>query len=99
MNARVRLVASVAKDAILVPQKAITEMLGKRFATVVGADNKVVQRAVRTGARLGDQWLIEDGLKPGEVIVVEGLQKARPGSTVKPVSAAGSAPAAAASAP
>lgn len=99
MNARVRLVASMAKDAILVPQKAITEMLGKRFATVVGADNKVVQRAVRTGARLGDQWLIEDGLKPGEVIVVEGLQKARPGSTVKPVSAAGSAPAAAASAP
>jgi len=97
MNARVRLVSSVAKDAILVPQKAITEMLGKRFASVVGADNKVSQRPVRTGARLGDQWLIEDGLKPGEVIVVEGVQKARPGTTVKPVSAAASA--AAASAP
>lgn len=97
MNVRVRLVARVAPNAILVPQKAITELLGKQFATVVDADNKASQRAVRTGARLGDQWLIEDGLKAGEVIVIDGLQKARPGTTVKPVPAAASAAVAAAS--
>ncbi len=85
MSTRVRVVSDVAENAILVPQKAITEMLGKQFATVVGADNKVQQRPIKTGARLGDLWLIEDGLKPGEVIVVDGLQKARPGVTVKPV--------------
>jgi membrane fusion protein (multidrug efflux system) len=85
MSARVRIVYDVAEKAILVPQKAITEMLGKQFATVVGADNKVQQRPVTTGARLGEQWLIEAGLQPGEVVVVEGLQKARPGTTVRPV--------------
>jgi membrane fusion protein (multidrug efflux system) len=98
MNVRVRVVASVEPHAILVPQKAITELLGRQFATVVGADNKASQRAVRTGARLGDQWLIEDGLKAGEVIVVDGLQKARPGTTVKPVPASASAAVAASSA-
>ena len=98
MNARVRIVANEAQNAILVPQKAITEMLGKQFATVVGADNKAQQRPVRTGARLGDQWLILEGLKAGDVIVVDGLQKARPGTTVKPVPAAGRSPAPAASA-
>ena len=97
MNVRVRVVASVEPHAIVVPQKAITELLGRQFATVVGADNKASQRAVRTGARLGDQWLIEDGLKAGEVIVVDGLQKARPGTTVKPVAAAASAAVTAAS--
>lgn len=85
MNTRVSIVYEVAQNAILVPQKAVTEMLGKQFATVVGADNKVEQRPIRSGARVGDLWLIEDGLKAGEHIVVEGLQKARPGTVVKPV--------------
>jgi len=85
MNTRVRIVYEVAQNAILVPQKAVTEMLGKQFATVVLDGDKVEQRPIRTGARLGDQWVIEQGLKAGERIVVEGLQKARPGSIVKPV--------------
>ncbi len=85
MNTRVRIVYEVAQNAILVPQKAVTEMLGKQFATVVLDGDKVEQRPIRTGARLGDQWVIEEGLKAGERIVVEGLQKARPGSIVKPV--------------
>jgi membrane fusion protein (multidrug efflux system) len=85
MNTRVRIVYEVAQNAILVPQKAVTEMLGKQFATVVGEGDKVEQRPIRTGARLGDRWVIEDGLKPGERVVVEGLQKARPGTVVKPV--------------
>ncbi len=99
MSARVRVVSDVAENAILVPQRAITEMLGKQFATVIDADNKAQQRPIKTGARLGDLWLIEDGLKPGEVIVVDGLQKARPGVTVKPVAAAAALAASASAAP
>ncbi len=99
MNARVRIVYETAQNAILIPQKAVTEMLGKQFATVVGADDKVEQRPIRSGARIGDLWLIEDGLKAGERVVVEGLQKARPGSVVKPVAAAPAMPGTATTAP
>ena len=88
MSARVRMVSGMKEDAILVPQKAVTELLGKQFVTVVGAGNKAEQRAVQTGARVGELWLIEEGLKAGESVVVEGLQKARPGSEVKPVAVA-----------
>lgn len=87
MNTRVRIVYEIAQDAILIPQKAVTEMLGKQFATVVVAGDKVEQRPIRTGPRLGDQWVIEDGLKAGERVVVEGLQKAWPGSVVNPLAA------------
>lgn len=86
MNARVRIVYEVDQNALLIPQKAVTEMLGKQFATVVGADNRVEQRPIRSGARIGEMWVIEEGLLPGERVVVEGLQKAPPGSIVKPVS-------------
>lgn len=107
MTGRVRVVYEVAKDAIVIPQKAVTELLGRQFVSVVAADGKVEQRAVKTGDRIGDQWLIPEGLKPGETIVVEGVQKARPGSVVKAVpvggtpgsgAAAGAAPAAGAAA-
>jgi membrane fusion protein (multidrug efflux system) len=97
MNARVRVVADVAENAILVPQKAVSEMLGKQFVTVLGADNKVEQRPIKTGRRLGDMWLVQEGLKAGDVIVVDGIQKARPGTVVKPLPlTAASAPAQAA---
>ena len=101
MSTRVRVVSDVADNVILVPQRAVTEMLGKQFATVVGPDNKAQQRPIKTGIRLGDLWLVEEGLKPGEVIVVDGLQKARPGVTVKPVemAAQATAPATASSKP
>lgn len=85
MNTRVRVVYEVAQNALLVPQKAVSEMLGKQFATVIIDGDKVEQRPIRTGARLGDRWVIEEGLKPGERVVIEGLQKARPGTVVKPV--------------
>jgi membrane fusion protein (multidrug efflux system) len=100
MTGRVRVVYEVAKDAIVIPQKAVTELLGRQFVSVVGADGKVEQRAVKTGDRIGDQWVIQEGLKAGDTIVVEGVQKARPGTVVKAVPvgapAAGAAPAAAA---
>ena len=91
MNIRVRFVSEVAENAILIPQRAVTEMLGKRFASVVGEGNKVEQRPITTGARIGELWLVQSGLKAGETIVVDGLQKARPGVVVRPVAAAGSA--------
>jgi membrane fusion protein (multidrug efflux system) len=102
MTGRVRVTYDVAEDAILVPQKAVTELLGKQFISVVGAQGKVEQRPVTTGDRIGEQWLIADGLKPGDTVVVEGVQRARPGSTVKAVMLAPPPPAtapAAASAP
>lgn len=87
MNTRVRIVYEVAQNALLIPQKAVTELLGKQFASVVVDGDKVEQRPIRTGARIGDQWLVEEGLKAGERIVVEGLQKAKPGAVVKPLPA------------
>jgi multidrug efflux pump subunit AcrA (membrane-fusion protein) len=59
-------------------------MLGKYFASVVGADNKVEQRPIQPGTRIGELWVVESGLKAGDTIIVEGLQKARPGSAVTP---------------
>ena len=91
MNARVLVTYDTVENAILVPQKAVSEMLGKRFVTVIGSGNKVEQRPVKTGARMGDQWMIENGLTAGERIVVDGLQKARPGAVVKPVAPAATA--------
>lgn len=87
MNSRLRIVHEIAQNALLIPQKAVTELLGKQFASVVVAGNKVEQRPIKTGARIGELWLIEDGLKAGETIVIDGLQKARPGTVVTPVSA------------
>lgn len=84
MNVKVRIVYAMANNAILVPQKAVTEMLGKYFASVVGADNKVEQRPIQPGARIGDLWVVDSGLKAGDTIIVDGLQKARPGSAVSP---------------
>lgn len=85
MTGRVRVIYDVVDQAIVIPQKAVTEMLGKQFVSVVAADSKVEQRAVTTGDRMGDMWLIDSGLKAGETVVVEGVQKVRPGAVVKPV--------------
>jgi len=65
-----------------VPQKAVVELQGARSVMVVGAENKVAQRTVTMGERIGELWIAAQGLKPGERVVVEGLQKARPGTVV-----------------
>ena len=72
----------VKKGALLIPQRAVTEMQGKYLVAVVGADNKVDVRPVQAGQRIGSDWLIEKGLQPGEQVVAEGVQKVRPGMTV-----------------
>jgi RND family efflux transporter MFP subunit len=82
--ARVRLAATVAENALLVPQKAVTEMQSAKVVYVVGQDNKVALRSVVLGQRVGQDYIVTDGVKSGERIVVEGLQKVRPGDTVNP---------------
>lgn len=84
MNARVRVVYDQADNALLVPQRAVTELLGKYFVSVVGKDNVIEQRPVQPGPRVGERWLIQSGLEAGERIVVEGLQSVRPGMVVQP---------------
>ena len=83
MFARVQALAETRADAILVPQRAVQDLMGKAMITVVGEGEKTEMRAVTTGARIGRMWLIEDGLKSGERIIVDGVQKVRPGDTVK----------------
>jgi membrane fusion protein (multidrug efflux system) len=81
---RVKFDIDVKKDAILVPQRAVQELQGLYSLAVVGADNKVSFRNVKVGPRDGSLWVIEEGLKPGERVIVEGVQKVREGAVVAP---------------
>src|SRR5215468_3584096 len=89
---RVRFVSYIRPGALLVPQKAVTELQGSYQVAVVGTDNTVNLRTVTVGERTGDMWIIEDGLKPGERVVTEGVQRAREGVAVKIVSTPTPAP-------
>jgi membrane fusion protein, multidrug efflux system len=82
--AKVRVALDVKKGAILVPQRAVAELQGSYQVAVVGPDNKVTIKVVKTGPLEGNLWVIEEGLKPGDRIVVEGLQRVRSGMTVVP---------------
>lgn len=82
---RVRFVSYIRPNALLVPQKAVTELQGTYQVAVVNPDDKVSLRTVTVGERTGPLWIIEDGLKPGEQVVSEGVQKVREGMTVKVV--------------
>ncbi|ACK86236.1 efflux RND transporter periplasmic adaptor subunit [Methylorubrum extorquens] len=84
---RVRVAHGVNADAVVVPAQAIQRSsAGEAQAFVVGADKAVALRPLRTGALMDAGWIVEDGLKPGESVVVEGFQKIQPGMTVNPVS-------------
>ena len=80
--ARARIVADVLKDAVVVPQRAVSEVQGSYQLGVIGADGKAEIRPVKVGARTGTDWVISSGLKPGEKVVVEGLQKIKAGAAV-----------------
>jgi RND family efflux transporter MFP subunit len=82
--ARVRGVVRTQKDAVLVPQRAVSELQGSYQVAVVGADNKISIRTVTVGDRIGSDWVISDGVKSGETVVAEGVQKVRPGAQVVP---------------
>jgi membrane fusion protein (multidrug efflux system) len=85
---RVRAVVEMAKDAILIPKRAVQEIQGMQTVLVVGADNMVALRTIQPGETVGDLLIVRDGLKPGERVIVDGVQKARPGSKVNPSMAA-----------
>jgi len=80
---RVRAAGETRTGALLVPQRAVTELQGTYQVAVVGGDNKVALLPVKVGERIGTRWIIESGVKPGELVVVEGLQKVREGSLVR----------------
>jgi membrane fusion protein, multidrug efflux system len=80
-----RLVEGQRSDALLVPQQAVSRgPTGDPTALVIGAGNKIEVRSLATGRAVGDQWLVTSGLKDGDRVVMEGLQKSKPGSVVKP---------------
>jgi RND family efflux transporter MFP subunit len=81
---KVRFVADMKKGAMVVPQEAVNELQGSFQVAVVDQDNKVSIRPVKMGERIDAWWEVTDGLKPGDRVVVQGVQKAREGSTVMP---------------
>ncbi|HEY5512415.1 MAG TPA: efflux RND transporter periplasmic adaptor subunit [Geomonas sp.] len=86
MYVRAVLEEGVVGNAILVPQQGVSrDPAGNATALVVGAGEKVEPRILKVSRALGDKWLVDDGLKPGERVIVEGLQKARPGTQVRAV--------------
>jgi RND family efflux transporter MFP subunit len=80
---RVRAAGETRSGALLVPQRAVTELQGTYQVAVVQGDNKVALLPVKVGERVGTKWIIESGVHPGDLVVVEGLQKLRDGSPVK----------------
>jgi len=80
---RVRAAGETRNGALLVPQRAVTELQGSYQVAVVGSDDKVSVRSVKPGERVGTMWIIESGIRAGETVVVEGVQKVRDGSLVK----------------
>jgi membrane fusion protein, multidrug efflux system len=89
MYARAVVGSGVRQDALLVPQRGIArDPRGDTSAMVLGTDGKVQQRPVKVSRAIGDQWLVEDGLASGDQVIVEGLQKIRPGMPARAAAAA-----------
>jgi membrane fusion protein (multidrug efflux system) len=87
MFGRVKVDLGARPDSILVPERAVAELQGQNFVWVIGSDNKATQRAVKIGETIDENVLITEGLKPGERIVTEGVQKVREGLVVQPKTA------------
>ena len=81
---RVRAILEIRKNALVVPQRSVIELQGGYQVAVVGSGNKVSIRPVKVGDRSGPMWVIEEGLKPGETVIAEGLQRARANIVVNP---------------
>jgi membrane fusion protein (multidrug efflux system) len=80
--ARVQVATAQLTDAIVLPQRAIQEMQGKSYVWIVDAQNKAQQRDVQMGPRIGNGWQVSQGLKAGDVVVVDGVQRLKPGAAV-----------------
>jgi membrane fusion protein (multidrug efflux system) len=83
MYVRARLEQAVDQSAITVPQQAVIRDTNGASVMVVGADGKVAPRPIKTGDAQGNSWIVTDGLKAGDTVIVEGLQKVKPGAAVK----------------
>jgi membrane fusion protein (multidrug efflux system) len=88
----VRLPVTTQKNAIVIPQRAVQELQGTYNVFVVGTDSVAQIRAIKTGNRVGSDWVVTDGLEPADRIVVEGIQKLRDGVKVRPTAAKAPAP-------
>ena len=82
--AKVRAVTEILKGALLIPQRAVSQLQGSAQVAVVGTDNKVTIRSVQTGERVDTMWVITSGLTAGDRVIAEGVQKVKEGSTVTP---------------
>jgi RND family efflux transporter MFP subunit len=82
--AKVRAVTQILKGALLIPQRAVSQLQGSAQVAVVGTDNKVTIRSVQTGERVDTMWVITSGLTAGDRVVAEGAQKVKDGGTVTP---------------
>src|SRR5258708_29569122 len=82
--ARIRAATSIHQGALLVPQRAVSELQGSYQVAVVDKDNKVAIATVTVGERVGPMWVVESGLKPGDMVVAQGVQKVRAGAPVNP---------------
>jgi len=80
----VRARSVTVRGAVLVPARAVNETQGVRQVAVVGADDRVALRTVKVGEQVDELWIIDEGLKPGERVVTNGLQKVRDGISVRP---------------
>jgi RND family efflux transporter MFP subunit len=85
--ARMRIQTGIAKDSLLVPQRSVVETQGSYQVIAVGTDNKASIRPVKVGERVGQMWIITQGIQPGERVIVEGLQKVKEGTPVNPKTA------------
>jgi membrane fusion protein (multidrug efflux system) len=86
MYVRAQVEEGVREQAVVVPQQGVTrDAKGNATALVLNAEDKVEQRILKTQRALGNQWLVNEGLKPGDRLIVEGLQKVRPGASAKAV--------------
>jgi len=86
MFVRAQLTQAMKSEALLVPQRGVTRnQRGDAVVLVVGDDNRVAERMVTTARVIGNDWLIDTGLRAGERVILDGLQKVRPGAEVKPV--------------
>jgi RND family efflux transporter MFP subunit len=86
---KIRFVLQTQPNALLVPQRAVSELQGAYQVAVVNSESKVEIRTVQLGGQSGSQWIVAEGLKPGESVVAEGVQKVRPGMRVDPKPFAG----------
>jgi membrane fusion protein, multidrug efflux system len=89
---RVRLPITTRKDAVVIPQRSVQELQGTYNVFVVGPDSVAQTREIKVANRSGSDWIVASGLEPADRIVVEGLQKVRPGTKVRPTLATAMAP-------